>query len=253
MSITIAASFMLGLLGAGHCLAMCGGLANLPLAQWQQQHGRTRALAPLLVYNGGRLGAYASAGFLLGGLGEISGLGEWLQQTGLSLRYLTAALLLMASLYLLTGSRRFAPLEGLGQRAWQALSPVALKVLRHTGKQGLTPARMLLLGFTWGWLPCGLSYSVLAIAASTASAADGAMTMLAFGLGTLPAMLLAGSAGLAAKRLLGRAEGRRVAGCLLLVAAAWTGLGPQFLAAGHQHDASPQTAPHAHHTTVSTP
>ena len=55
-----------------------------------------------------------------------------------------------------------------------------------------TPARAALFGAVWGWIPCGLVYATLLSAMSAGGALTGALVMLAFGIGTLPAMLIAG-------------------------------------------------------------
>jgi hypothetical protein len=55
-----------------------------------------------------------------------------------------------------------------------------------------TVPRALGLGALWGWLPCGLVYSVLIAALASGSAARGALIMLVFGLGTLPNLLVIG-------------------------------------------------------------
>ena len=68
-------------------------------------------------------------------------------------------------------------------------------------------AKAFALGTLWGWLPCGLVYSLLATALLSASAAGGAAVMLAFGLGTLPNLLLAG---MAFKRLRDVTSNRRL-------------------------------------------
>jgi sulfite exporter TauE/SafE len=117
------------------------------------------------------------------------------------------------------------------------------------------------LGLAWGWLPCGLSYSMLLLAATTASAASGALVMAAFGAGTLPAMVTATVAfERAARALASRASLRTVAGVLLVVFGGWTAGNALYHAlvhgkhAGHsmvlpdaaQPDAAPDD-PHAYH------
>jgi uncharacterized protein len=117
------------------------------------------------------------------------------------------------------------------------------------------------LGLAWGWLPCGLSYSMLLLAATTASATAGALVMAAFGVGTLPAMVTAPIAlECAARALATRASLRKVAGVLLVAFGAWTAGNALYHAlarsghAGHSmaapDAAQPEAAPddpHAHH------
>jgi len=72
------------------------------------------------------------------------------------------------------------------------------------------------LGLLWGWLPCGLVYSVLVAALATGSALEGGALMLAFGLGTLPALLAMGMAAVRLKRFLQHLWVRRGSGLLVL-------------------------------------
>ncbi|MDH5580221.1 MAG: sulfite exporter TauE/SafE family protein, partial [Betaproteobacteria bacterium] len=106
-------------------------------------------------------------------------------------------------------------------RLWRSLQPL-------TGRALLLPVqlRFAALGALWGFLPCGLVYSALAVAATSGSAAGGALIMLAFGLGTLPAMVAATLLGTALLRRLSGAKTRTVAGLLMLLFAAWTAAGP---------------------------
>ena len=78
-------------------------------------------------------------------------------------------------------------LEKLGAKLWRHIQPLGKRLFPIQ-----TPLQAYLLGLLWGWLPCGLVYTVVAWSLTTASAYDGAMLMLGFGLGTLPAMLIAG-------------------------------------------------------------
>ena len=75
---------------------------------------------------------------------------------------------------------------------------------------------MLAAGLLWGWLPCGMVYSVLVTAMLSGSAASGAAVMLAFGLGTLPAMLALGLAGTGLRGWLQQRAVRMACGALVL-------------------------------------
>jgi sulfite exporter TauE/SafE len=92
------------------------------------------------------------------------------------------------------------------------------------------------LGVCWGFLPCGLVYTVLITAASTGHAAAGAITMIAFGMGTLPAMLGLTIAAPALSTFLGDKLVRRIVGFSLLVLSAWMIMGLFASSAGsHTH------------------
>lgn len=209
-------AFILGLLGGGHCLGMCGGLMGaLTLAIPPQQRGRRLQL--LLGYNLGRILSYAVAGLLLG-------LGGWALASSPAasvLRIVAAMLLIAMGLYLAGWWSGLTRIEALGKGLWRFIQPVTR---RFMPVHGLPQAATL--GALWGWLPCGLVYSTLLWAASQGDALDSALLMLAFGLGTWPVLL---ATGLAAERLtsLLRQRGVRIAGGLLVILFGfWTLPGP---------------------------
>lgn len=176
--------FLVGLLSGVHCAGMCGGLVgafsmNLP--------ARAGTFRLHLAYNGGRITSYAIAGLLAGAVGEAGLLLNNVLPVQLAL-YVAANLMLVAlGLYLAGVSRLLSRVESLGARLWRIISPLGRRWLPAD-----TAGRAYRLGLVWGWLPCGLVYSVLATAIFTGDAASGAAIMLAFGLGTLPNLMLAG-------------------------------------------------------------
>ena len=175
------ALFLVGLLGGTHCVGMCGSIVSaLSLgapARWSLH----------LAYNAGRILSYTLAGALAGALGAASVTLDGQAPLRLAL-YLLANLMLVAlGLYLLGVTRALAFSERAGQRLWRHIQPLTRRFLPATGVHQAFP-----LGMLWGWLPCGLVYSALASALSTGAAVQGALLMLAFGLGTLPNLLLAG-------------------------------------------------------------
>ena len=93
-------------------------------------------------------------------------------------------------LYLMGAWSGIAHVERAGQWLWRRVQPA----LKRVGPPD-TPGRMAAAGALWGWLPCAMVYSVLVTAMLSGSAAAGALTMLAFGLGTLPMMLALGLLG----------------------------------------------------------
>ncbi|TBU77341.1 sulfite exporter TauE/SafE family protein [Phytopseudomonas daroniae] len=212
-------ALILGLLGGGHCLGMCGGLMGaLSLAIPAEQ--RNRRLHLLLAYNAGRILSYALAGLLLG-------LAGWALASGplaIVLRGIAGLLLIAMGLYLAGWWSGLTRIEALGRGLWRHLQPLIRRFMPV-----ISPSRALVLGGLWGWLPCGLVYSTLLWAASQGDALHSAALMLAFGVGTLPVLL---ATGLAAERLgsLLRQRGVRVAGGLLVMLfGIWTLPGP------HQH------------------
>ncbi|MDP3033077.1 MAG: sulfite exporter TauE/SafE family protein [Rhodocyclaceae bacterium] len=178
---SLLALFIVGLLGGGHCAGMCGGI----VAALSLQGPQGRASVSLhLAYNVGRIASYMLAGLLVGAIGYVAGNLLPLQR-GL---YVLASLMLVAlGLYLLGATQALAFVEKRGQAIWARIQPATRRFLPVRGI-----AQALPLGFLWGWLPCGLVYSALTTALASGSARDGALLMLAFGLGTLPNLLLAG-------------------------------------------------------------
>jgi sulfite exporter TauE/SafE len=87
-------------------------------------------------------------------------------------------------------------LERAGGHVWARLEPLGRRLLPVT-----SPAQALLLGLVWGWLPCGLVYSVLVWSIATSDPVYGAALLLSFGVGTLPNLLAMGAlaAGLSAR------------------------------------------------------
>ena len=175
------ALFLVGLLGGTHCVGMCGGIVGA------LSMGAPARWSMLLSYNAGRILSYGAAGAIAGSLGAAS-LGLEGQVPARLILYFFANLMLVAlGFYLLGVTRALAFTERFGQKLWRVLQPLTKRFL-----PARTISQAFPLGLLWGWLPCGLVYSALASALSAGSAGRGALMMLAFGLGTLPNLLLAG-------------------------------------------------------------
>ncbi len=211
------AVFLVGLLGGVHCAGMCGGIVS---ALTLQVPGKPGAGGPAwmlhLAYNLGRISSYVTAGALMGALGSLGLLLNNVLPVQLAL-YVAANLMMVAlGVYLtgITGALAFA--ERGGQWLWRRVQPLTRRFLPVRG-----PAQAFPLGLLWGWLPCGLVYSVLAMALLSGSAARGAATLLAFGLGTLPNLMLAG---LLLVRFRNAVQGRALrlaSGLIVLVFGLW--------------------------------
>jgi sulfite exporter TauE/SafE len=126
-----------------------------------------------------------------------------------SVRFASGVLIILVGLQLAFGWRILAPLESAGAKVWNRIAPAA---------KGLVPvesvAQAIGLGLIWGWLPCGLVYSVLLLAATTAEPTSGGLVMVAFGLGTMPAMI---ATGISASKLAQFMNGKRFGAGLLIV------------------------------------
>ncbi|HHJ14704.1 MAG TPA: sulfite exporter TauE/SafE family protein [Gammaproteobacteria bacterium] len=209
VDVSLLSAFLVGLLGGVHCVGMCGGIVTaLSLGARDATVSR---LVLLLAYNGGRIGSYMLAGALFGGLGWMAAHWSGIHALQLGLQWLAALFLVAMGLYLGGWWLGLRHVEAVGAHVWRRLEPLGRSLLpvRH-------PGQALLLGALWGWLPCGLVYSVLVWAVSLADPVRGAILLLSFGLGTLPNLLLMG---LAASRLAAAARNprlRQLAGLLVL-------------------------------------
>lgn len=211
---------LVGLLGGTHCVGMCGGIVSA-----LSMGGKSR-FSLHLAYSSGRIVSYALAGAIAGALGGMSLALSNQLPVRIALYVLANLMLVALGFYLIGLTRALAFTEQLGQPLWRHLQPLSRRYL-----PARTVAQAFPLGLLWGWLPCGLVYSALVSALSSGSAASGAGLMLAFGVGTLPNLLLAG---LLAVRLRAYASNpwvRRVAGLLVLGFGVWGLIGAARLAA----------------------
>lgn len=242
--LTLGTAFLIGMLGSGHCVGMCGGIlgALSVSAAPERRRGKRPDLVLLLGYNLGRILSYSAAGLIAGLIGSV------FIRTHLEtpLRLVAAFLLIALGLYLTGLWQGITRLEALGKHFWKRLQPLS---------RGLVPVRnghqAVLLGAIWGWLPCGLVYAALAWAATAPTPLHGALTMFAFGLGTLPALLATGLFAEQFARFARHATTRAGSGLLVMAFGVWTlwGAFQHGAHSGHTEPAShPVTDPaHSHH------
>ena len=211
MMSSITAMFLIGLLGAGHCAGMCGGIvAALGFAANSDQSRGTI----ILTYNLGRITAYGLMGAFIGLLGQF---GDQFFAMGPWLRAIAGLLLILMGFYLAGWWKVLTLLERAGQLLWAKLQPIGNHLFKVQSM-----GRGFLYGMLWGWLPCGLVYSALAYAGASASPISGAIAMMSFGLGTLPAMLAGGFFSSQLRDLL-QGQWLRVAMALVLITfGGWT-------------------------------
>jgi hypothetical protein len=249
-SLSLGAALIAGLAGSGHCLTMCGGIAGALAMRNSTSGGAGSRLALAIAYNVARVASYTIAGALAGLLGRTLLRSVNVAPLSIALRVLAGAIMVAAAGRLLFGWRLLDPLEAAGAGLWRRALPAQGRIAQRKGLSGAIG-----LGLAWGWLPCGLTYSMLLLAATTATAPDGALVMAAFGVGTLPAMVSATVAfERAAMLLTRRATLRNVAGSLLLAFGAWTAGSALYHALAHGKHAGHAPAavdtasdPHAGH------
>lgn len=178
------AVFWVGLLGAVHCFGMCGGIVGA----LTQQLPENRPRWPFhWAYSIGRIASYSVAGALVGTLGQAGMLLRDVAPIQHLLFGLSSVMLILLGLHLAGFWGLVRHVERIGAGLWKRIQPYTLSFLPVT-----TIPRALSLGALWGWLPCGLVYSILIVALASGSAGRGALVMLAFGLGTLPSLLAFG-------------------------------------------------------------
>lgn len=226
MSTLAASGFLVGLLGGLHCAAMCGGIVaalNLPSRRVGLSGGVGTIVAdvagqlPLHVaYSTGRIASYTAAGAIAGGVGGVATLAETVMPIQIVLAIVANALVVLLGVYLAGAGSGVARLEGIGSALWRYVAPLGRRFLPAD-----TPMRAVGAGAVWGWLPCGLVYSVLALALASGDAARGATVMLAFGLGTAPNLILAGLTLDRFRGLLARPGVRRTAGIAVAALGLW--------------------------------
>ncbi len=189
LDLSLPLAFTVGLFSTLHCIGMCGGIMGalsfgLP-ASLRQSSARFSLF--LLAYNGGRVISYAIAGALLGWIGEalfgVLGAGQGHRL----LQWFAALFLVLIGLHIAGWLPRLAQVERVGVPLWRHLEPLARRLMPVQ-----TIPKALLYGAVWGWLPCGLVYTMLLSTAAKVGPVNGALYMAAFGLGTLPAVVATG-------------------------------------------------------------
>jgi hypothetical protein len=202
----LAAAFVTGLLGSAHCLGMCAGISGLFAVN--ASVASLKSQVPLAIaYNAGRVLSYVFLGTVVAVLGQA--MVAAVPKFAAPVRLASGLLIVIVGLQVAFNWRFLAPVEKAGAKIWQRIAPTAKGLLPVTSLP-----KALGLGLLWGWLPCGLVYSVLLLAATTANVVDGGLVMLAFGLGTSPAMIMTG---LSASKLSQFMSRKRLGAGLLII------------------------------------
>ena len=229
-TVSLLSALIIGFLGTAHCAGMCGGIVSALTINLRadRQQSFQRMLPYLLAYNLGRLSSYTLAGFLAAWVAQLFTGSLSLHSS--VVQTVSAIFMILLGLYISGWWPVLTQLERVGGKLWQYLEPV--------GKQWIpiqTPLHAMLVGIIWGWLPCGMVYSMLAYAFSSNNPVDGALIMLAFGLGTLPTLLAIGASAHFLQRIIRNPLTRRIAGVIIIA----FGLYTLLTTGGHSH--------HMHH------
>lgn len=208
MQTTLATTALLmGLVGGPHCIAMCGAAC----AGIGQAAG-ARSTAAMWTFQFGRVLGYAGLGALAAA--SMQGLG-WLTVQSSALRPVWSMFhvaMIVLGLLLMWKAQQPVWMEQAGKKLWK-------NVRGLVSNRGATAP--LLIGAVWTFLPCGLLYSALLVAALAGSALDGALVMALFAMGTSVSMMLGPWLWL---RLRGNRNGDwgvRLAGLALALSSSW--------------------------------
>jgi sulfite exporter TauE/SafE len=214
MNLDFFSAFVIGLLGSGHCVVMCGGISTM-LTTAISDTSRHKKYAIIFAYNFGRITSYSLIGALVALTSSMAA-----KNIGFPvaiLKNIAGVFLILLGLYLGQWLMWLSRVEHLGKNIWRYISP-------HTKK--FIPIKNIrsafALGALWGWLPCGLVYSTLTWALASADVFNGALIMFFFGLGTLPALLSVSLGTISIKSLLSHALFRKLAALLVILYGIYT-------------------------------
>ncbi len=242
---SILPAFLLGLFSSAHCLGMCGGIMGA-LTMAIPADAKSKRWLILMAYNLARISSYALIGLLLGGFAQ-----ELMAWGGkVILRWLAGLLLIAMGLYLANWWRGLVYLEHAGRYLWAYLQPLSKKLMPVN-----TVSKAFALGIVWGWLPCGLVYSALVFAMAQGHAMNAAVVMLAFGVGTLPAVLLSGLFAQTLNSWLQLKQLRWLFAVMIILFGIWTIIGTGMHSHNHHshgdhsehHSVEQIQEPHHHH------
>ena len=199
---SLVSAFIIGIVSAGHCFGMCGGLVVAAGFNSARQ-------SYLWLYNVGRISTYVI-------LGAIFGLSSAaLPEAAIPiLKSLSIGLLILTALYFMGITSAITSLEKVGLPVWRKVQPITRQLLPISSAKSA-----LMLGLLWGFIPCGLVYTALAFAMSLSNPLNSMLAMLAFGLGTFPAMVSVGLAANVIRPILAKRSVRIGLGSVLLATA----------------------------------
>ncbi|MDD9178728.1 MULTISPECIES: sulfite exporter TauE/SafE family protein [Aliivibrio] len=209
MNIDLLGAFLVGMMGAGHCIGMCGGISAV--ISMNTSNSKAPRWLFILLYNFGRILSYSVFGFIIGGVFVSIAVTSESYSALVYLRIFAGILMCLLALYIANWWKGLVYIEVIGKQLWKYISPLTKPLLPLK-----TPFHAIPFGFLWGWLPCGLVYSTLSWAAVSGGAINGSLIMFAFGIGTLPAMFLVGVGAHALQSFINNSITRNISALLLL-------------------------------------
>jgi len=210
LNIDFLSAFVIGLLGSGHCIGMCGGITTMLTSAIAQQQNSSKQFKLVSAYHLGRIFSYSLIGAIVGFSSSIAA-----KSMGVPLGFLrivAAIFLILLGLYLGQWLMLLTKIESFGKVLWRYLSPLSKRFIPiNNAKQAIA------LGAVWGWLPCGLVYSTLTWSLASGNAMSGALIMASFGMGTLPALLSISLGTFGIKSLLTNAKFKKIMAFIIIM------------------------------------
>ena len=242
MTLSLTVAFTLGLASTLHCMGMCGGIMTAMSLSMPNNIQSNRGYSSFMnvAYNLGRVFSYTVAGALLGSLGYLTFGDNTQGYSYFVLQVIAAIILILIGLHVAGYFSSLNMIERMGGRLWQVLQPIAKAFFPVD-----SVPKALMVGAIWGWLPCGLVYSVLLWATTSADPIKAASYMLAFGLGTLPGMFAVGVAGSQFRSFMSRYSVRKLTG-LCVIVFGLVALFIPFVPGSHDHHHDHHQHDHGH-------
>ena len=214
----IVAGFVIGLMGSLHCVGMCG-----PIAMMVNGNSPRLILANRILYNLGRIITYVLMGSIVGLMGKIV---QWGGMQGIVSLVVGVIIILMIMIPNIKSLFMPSLSSSIGR----------IKKLFSTHLTSRKSVSALFTGILNGYLPCGLVYGALALALVQSTPMESAGIMLLFGMGTIPAMLLAAYSWQAIKKFIPWSFQRIQTAMLVVVAVVmiWRGLSSELAYHGNE-------------------
>jgi len=225
--------FIVGLLAGVHCIGMCSGIVGVLSMGLDKQASKAQHFLSQIFYNLGRITTYSLMGLVFGWLGQVSVQGLASHTLHQGLQTFSAVFMILMGLYLAGWWRVLVKVEQGGAVVWKRIEPFARKLIPIKKMH-----HAFFVGIVWGWLPCGLVYSMLTMSLGSGSAVNGALLMLSFGLGTLPNLVALGLLATNLRKFLRKPIVKYIAGLMVIgfgVWLLWSAWMPADPHAGHQH------------------
>ena len=207
--------FLIGFFSSIHCLVMCGGICGLFCKN-------TPNISGILLINLGRIITYTILGIIFAGIIQGLALRIPVAEFGIVIRTILGIVLVFLGIRILLNKSSLHSYFN-NNYLWNKVKPTL-----HRFASTNSVFSNLTKGFLWGLIPCGLLYAVLLAAATTNNYYQGGLFMLAFGIGTLPSMLIAAGMFKSMRKLLNTKFLRFSAGIFIIIIGLWSLISPWF-------------------------